>query len=58
MPECTNCNEFVTEAYVRVFGAGGAVGACRACSTISERASGEAASRPNGENGPGARWCA
>ena len=53
MPECASCSGFVTSRYVRVFGVGGTVSACPACSTISDRADGEGAI---GNAPPSVRW--
>ncbi|WP_455429728.1 DUF7563 family protein [Natrarchaeobaculum sulfurireducens] len=36
MPNCDNCDEFVTADYVRVFGLNGEVDGCPACMTYRE----------------------
>jgi hypothetical protein len=43
--ECESCSAFVSADYVRVFGKKGVVSACPDCSTIGERAVGDAAAR-------------
>ncbi|WP_449289293.1 DUF7563 family protein [Natronorubrum tibetense] len=43
MPTCSNCEEYVTSDFVRVFGMDGAVDSCPNCSTYRELQNGSGA---------------
>ncbi|MFB1066333.1 hypothetical protein [Natrinema sp. H-ect4] len=45
MPTCSDCGEFVTRDFIRVFGVGGEVEGCPACRTNRELGDGDAATR-------------
>ncbi len=43
MPHCANCDGYITQDFIRVFGVEGTVASCPNCATYRELANGEGA---------------